>query len=139
MSAAITPNIVLFDGVCNLCHSFVQFIIRYDTRGHFRFTSLQSATGQALLAAAGYPSLASFTAPDSVVLLQGGQLYTHSAAILHITEQLGGIWRLARLGWLLPQTWRDALYRYTAQHRYQWFGRQASCLLPTDALQTRFL
>jgi predicted DCC family thiol-disulfide oxidoreductase YuxK len=129
---------ILFDGVCNLCNGFVQFVIRHDPRGHFRFAALQSELGQALLAAHGQPAgLAG--GPESVVLLAGGQLYSHSTAVLRIAGQLGGVWRLAAVGWLLPVRWRDALYRYVARHRYQWFGRQESCWLPTPELRARFL
>lgn len=134
------PATILFDGVCNLCNGFVQFVIRHDAPGHFHFAALQSAAGQALLAAHGQQGLASGAAdPDSVVLVEGGRVYTHSAAVLRIAGHLGGMWRVAAVGWLLPRTWRDALYRYVARHRYRWFGRQESCLLPTPALRGRFL
>jgi predicted DCC family thiol-disulfide oxidoreductase YuxK len=131
---------ILFDGVCNLCNGFVQFVIRHDARGRFRFAALQSEVGQALLAAHGQPTTAALLAsPDSVVLLEGGQLYSHSAAVLRIARQLDGPWRLAAVGGLLPQRWRDAAYRFVARHRYRWFGRQESCLLPTPELRARFL
>jgi predicted DCC family thiol-disulfide oxidoreductase YuxK len=134
------PATILFDGVCNLCNGFVQFVIRHDSPGRFHFAALQSAAGQALLAAHGQPNLAASAAdPDSVVLVDGGHVYTHSTAVLRIAKHLGGIWQLAAVGWLLPRAWRDALYRYVAQHRYRWFGRQESCLLPTPALRGRFL
>lgn len=128
---------ILFDGVCNLCNGFVQFVIRHDPRGHYRFAALQSELGRALLAAHGQVAPAS--GPESVVLLEGGRFYSHSAAVLRIAGQLGGVWRLAAVGWLLPARWRDALYRYVARHRYQWFGRQESCWLPTPELRARFL
>ena len=131
---------ILFDGVCNLCHGFVQFIIRHDPAGQFQFAALQSEAGQALLAAHGQPlSAAALADPDSVVLVAGNRLYAHSSAVLHIAGRLGGVWRLAAVGWLLPRSWRDALYRYVARHRYRWFGRQESCLLPTPELRSRFL
>ncbi len=134
------PATILFDGVCNLCNGFVQFVIRHDASGYFRFAALQSATGQALLAAHGQQGLAATAAdPDSVVLVEDGRVYTHSTAVLRIAGHLGGRWRLASVGWLLPRTWRDALYQYVARHRYRWFGRQESCLLPTPALRGRFL
>ncbi|MFD1873351.1 thiol-disulfide oxidoreductase DCC family protein [Hymenobacter bucti] len=134
------PATILFDGVCNLCHGFVQFIIRHDATGQFHFAALQSDVGQALLATHGQPHLAAPAAdPDSVVLVEGGHVYTHSTAVLRIAGRLGGIWRAAAVGYLLPRAWRDALYRYVARHRYRWFGRQESCLLPTPALRARFL
>lgn len=137
--SASAPATILFDGVCNLCNGFVQFVIRHDPQGRFHFAALQSARAQALLAAQGLPGPAAGADPESVVLVVGGRVYTHSAAVLRIAGQLGGIWRLAAVGWLLPQAWRDALYRYVARHRYQWFGRQQSCMLPTPALRGRFL
>jgi predicted DCC family thiol-disulfide oxidoreductase YuxK len=134
------PITILFDGVCNLCNGFVQFVIRHDTAGRFRFAALQSAAGQALLAAAGRPELAATAAdPDSVLVVEEGRVYTHSTAVLRIAGHLGGAWHAAAVGWLLPRAWRDALYRYVARHRYRWFGRQESCLLPTPALRARFL
>ncbi|QKG56019.1 thiol-disulfide oxidoreductase DCC family protein [Hymenobacter sp. BRD128] len=139
--AASASATILFDGVCTLCNGFVQFVIRHDARGYFRFAALQSELGQALLAAHGQPATAAQVAsPDSVILLEGGQLYAHSAAVLRIARQLGGPWRLAAAvgGWL-PRRGRDAAYRFVARHRYRWFGRQESCLLPTPALRARFL
>jgi len=133
------PAVVLFDGVCNLCDGLVQFIIRHDRAGRFRFAALQSAAGQALLAAHGLPPLAAGHDPNSVLLVSGGQVYSHSVAVLRIARELGWPWRLAAVGSLVPRIWRDALYRYVARHRYRWFGRQESCMLPTPELQSRFL
>jgi len=133
-------DIILFDGVCNLCNGFVQFVIRQDPAGRFRFAALQSPAAQALLAAQGLaPTALPAPDPDSVLLLSGGRLYSHSTAVLRVAHGLGGAWRLAAVGWVLPRPWRDALYRFVARHRYQWFGRQESCMLPSPALRTRFL
>ncbi|MGI4835263.1 MAG: thiol-disulfide oxidoreductase DCC family protein [Janthinobacterium lividum] len=137
--AAQAPPILLFDGVCNLCHGVVQFIIRHDPRGQFRFVALQSVAGQALLAAHGLAPTTALNDPDSVVLLQAGRAYQRSAAVLQVARQLGWPWRLLAAGAVLPLGWRDALYGYVARHRYRWFGRQQACLLPTPALRARFL
>ncbi len=128
---------ILFDGVCNLCNGFVQFVIRHDAAGRFRFAALQSEAGRALLAAHGAtPATAD---PESVLLVSGGRLYSHSGAVLRIAQGLGWPWRLAAVGWVLPRAGRDALYRFVARNRYRWFGRQDSCMLPTPALKARFL
>lgn len=130
---------MLFDGVCNLCNGFVQFVIRHDAAARFRFAALQSEAGQALLLAAGHALPTGPTGPDSVLLVVGGRVYSHSAAVLRIAGLLGGFWRVAAVGWLVPRPWRDAAYRFVARHRYRWFGRQDSCWLPTPALRARFL
>ncbi len=104
--------------------------------GHFRFTSLQSETGQQLLAHYG-TTVAS--TPETVVLVEQGQLYTHSTAVLRILRGLGGAWQLFYVGLILPRALRDALYRFVARHRYRWFGQQEACMLPTPELVERFL
>lgn len=133
------PAIILFDGVCNLCNGFVQFVIQRDAEGRFQFAALQSTAGQAVLAAHGMDAATVAAEPESVLLQHGGQLYSHSDAVLRIAQELGGPWRLLLLGRLLPRAWRDAAYRFVARHRYRWFGRQESCWLPTPALKARFL
>ena len=132
-------DIILFDGVCNLCNGFVQFVIQHDAAGRFRFAALQSAAGQAVLATHGLDAAAVAAAPDSVLLQHGERLYSHSEAVLRIAQGLGWPWRALLLGWLLPRPWRDAAYRFVARHRYRWFGRQESCWLPTPELKARFL
>ncbi|MBC6696498.1 thiol-disulfide oxidoreductase DCC family protein [Hymenobacter puniceus] len=133
----VSSTIVLFDGVCNLCNGFVQFVIEHDAAGQFQFAALQSAAGQALLREYHLPAPAE---PDSVVLLADGQAYTHSAAALGILARLNGWWAvLARVGRWFPRPLRDAVYRLIARYRYRWFGRQEACWLPTPELKARFL
>ncbi len=134
-----TPATILFDGVCNLCNGFVQFVIRQDPAGRFRFAALQSAAGQAVLKAHGLDAATLAAEPDSVLLELDGHLYSHSDAVLRIARALGGPWRLLLAGYVLPRAWRDAAYRFVARHRYRWFGRQQSCMLPTPGLRARFL
>lgn len=134
-AAAANQAVILFDGVCNLCNGFVQFVIRYDRREHFRLAALQSAAGRRALHhihAANYRL-------DSVVLIENGKIYLRSTAALKILRRLGGLWPLAYAAILLPAFLRDAIYVVVAKNRYRWFGRQESCLVPTPALQRRFL
>ena len=128
---------ILFDGVCNLCNGFVQFVIERDPAAQFQFAALQSAAGQQLLAAHGLPAP---TTPDSVVLLEQGRARTQSDAALGVLRRLGGGWGLAAAAvQVLPRAVRDAAYRLVARNRYRWFGRQDSCWLPTPELKARFL
>lgn len=134
---ATSSATILFDGVCNLCNGFVQFVIRRDTAGHFRFASLQSAAGQALLAE--HHLTLGPVGPETVMLVQNGRVFTHSTAVLHIARQLGGGWALLYAFVVVPRFLRDAAYRFVARHRYQWFGQSEACMLPTPELRQRFL
>ena len=129
------PATVLFDGVCDLCNASVLFVIDRDPRGHFRFAPLQEAAAQALLRARG----AELPPLSSVVLVEGGRVYTRSTAALRIARRLTGGWRLLYVCLLVPRPIRDAVYDWVARNRYRWFGREEACRVPTPALRRRFL
>jgi predicted DCC family thiol-disulfide oxidoreductase YuxK len=127
--------IVLFDGVCNLCSGSVQFLLRRDPGGRFRFASLQSQVGEELLAKLGIDR----RVVDSVILVEGDRWYKESDAALGIARQLPGAWKLLTAFRLIPRPLRDAAYRLIARNRYRWFGRTEACWLPTPELRERFL
>lgn len=127
--------IVLFDGVCNLCNSSVQFIIARDTKAYFRFASLQSELGKSLLST----HQLSPTSIDTIVLVKKEKVYVRSAAALEIAQHLDGAWRWLSVFRVLPLPLRDALYNFVARNRYRWFGKEESCWLPTPDLRERFL
>ena len=127
-------SIVLFDGVCNFCNGAVNFIIRHDRDGRFKFAPLQSETGERLKREYSIPP-----DTDSLVLVEGGKAYTHSTGALKIAKGLGGIWQLAYVFMLLPEPVRDWFYKTFAKNRYKWFGRKDVCMVPTPEIRGRFL
>lgn len=128
-------HVILFDGVCHLCQGAVKFIIKHDPAGRFRFASLQSQAGSRLLQAAG----AHEKSLDSVVLIENGTYYIRSAAALRIARGLRSPWPLLYALIVVPKGLRDAVYRFIAKHRYRWFGKDETCLVPTRELRERFL
>jgi predicted DCC family thiol-disulfide oxidoreductase YuxK len=132
---ATANPIVLFDGVCNLCNGSVQFIIRHDRQGRFRFASLQSSVGQDLLARFGMDP----GRLDSVILVEGDRWYKESDAALRIARGMSGGWKALTVFRVIPRPIRDAVYRLIARNRYRWFGEQETCWLPTPELRGRFL
>jgi predicted DCC family thiol-disulfide oxidoreductase YuxK len=124
-------KVVLFDGVCNLCNGAVRFIIARDPGARFRFASLQSDVGRRLLKDDG--------PPETIVLLEKGKIYSKSSAVLRIAWGLRFPWPLLYAFIVVPRPLRDLVYDWVARHRYRWFGKQETCLLPTPALRNRFL
>jgi predicted DCC family thiol-disulfide oxidoreductase YuxK len=127
--------IVLFDGVCNLCNGAVQFILRRDPAGRFRFASLQSPAGEALQTRLGIDP----KALDSIVLVEGERWYRESDAALRIASRMSGAWKALGVLRVIPRPLRDPVYRWVARNRYRWFGKQETCWLPTPELRGRFL
>ena len=135
MTQSGNKKIVLFDGVCNLCSSSVQFIIKRDKKNQFLFGSLQGKTGQHYLEKFGL-STNNF---HSFMLIEDGRLYTRSAAALRMLKHLGGGWSLLYGLMIIPAFIRDAVYNLLANNRYKWFGKKAECWVPTPAIKDKFL
>jgi len=127
--------VVLFDGVCNLCNGSIQFIVRRDPNGYFRFASLQSEYGRALLREHGLDEADLF----SVILVEDGKAYARSDAALRIARRLAGGWKAAGALRVVPRALRDRVYDLVARNRYRWFGRRDTCMIPTPELRERFL
>src|SRR5689334_7026501 len=100
-------SVVLFDGVCNVCNSAVNFIIDRDRQGRFRFASLQSEAGRRLCKEYGIPMEL-----DSIALIEGDRAYVESAAVLRIAKGLDGLWPILFSLVVLPRALRDRAYRY---------------------------
>jgi predicted DCC family thiol-disulfide oxidoreductase YuxK len=131
----VREPIILFDGVCNLCAWAVRFIIERDPKGYFHFASLQSDLGKSLLAKHEIDPANT----DSFVLVENGIAYMESAAALRVARKLTLPWPLFFAGIILPPFVRDSIYRFIARHRYRWFGKQDSCMIPTPELRSRFV
>ncbi len=127
--------ILLFDGVCNLCNGFVQFVIKRDPKGKFLFAALQSEVGQALLQQANMPT----EELSTVVLYENRKFYTHSSVPLLVVRKFGGAWPLLYGLVIVPKFIRDRIYNWIARNRYRWFGKRESCMIPTPELKSRFL
>ncbi len=128
-------NILLFDGICNLCNRMVRFIIKRDSKEKFKFASLQSEAGRQWLERFNL----SENELESFVLIQGDKYYKKSTAALRTLRELGGIWKLLYVFIWLPRPLRDILYDVVAKSRYKIFGKRDTCMIPTPDLQSRFL
>lgn len=129
------PEIVLFDGVCNLCNASVQYIMKRERKPTWKFASLQSETGKALLKKYGLEN----RGIDSIVLITEGKAYTKSGAVLRLTKRMKGLYPLLFGFILVPPFVRDAVYDWIARDRYKWYGKQDSCMIPSPELKARFV
>lgn len=132
--------VIVFDGVCVLCNGWVDFLLRHDRVGRYRFAAMQSDAGRALLAAHGLDP----DDPASFLLIEHDadarpRVSTNTDAIRRVLAGLGGLWRLAHAIALLPRPLRDPVYRWLARNRYRWFGRHEACSVPTPEHRQRFL
>ena len=128
-------SIIFFDGVCNLCNSSVNFIIKHDKKKQFLFASLQSDAAKEILLQYNSKKINL----DSIVLLDNGKLFEKSTAALRISKHLNNGLFLLYIFIIIPTFIRDYLYNYIAKNRYKWYGKKDSCMIPTKDLKSRFL
>jgi predicted DCC family thiol-disulfide oxidoreductase YuxK len=125
---------VFFDGVCILCNTFVEILLRIDSKKILRFASLQGETAKAL---------GDFPLESLIVVEHFGspnqKIFRASQAVFRIFNSLGGFWRIAGIFSVLPGWATDWLYFLIARNRYKLFGQRASCRIPSIEEQERFL
>ncbi|WP_417370803.1 thiol-disulfide oxidoreductase DCC family protein [Gelidibacter japonicus] len=138
MSIDLEKNkqLILFDGVCNLCDASVQYVIKHDINDLFRYTTLQGEVGQAIIKKYGVDT----DKMDSILLYspENGISYKSTAA-LKIASKLGFPRHLMVVFLIVPAFIRNWVYDFIAQNRYKWYGKKEECMIPTKELKSKFL
>jgi predicted DCC family thiol-disulfide oxidoreductase YuxK len=127
--------VILFDGVCNFCNGAINFVLKQDKKGVFRFAPLQSEAGRRLLQQYNLPT----EEFESFVLIDQGKVYKKSNAALRVMNKLPWYWKESQIFRLIPTIFRDAIYDFIARNRYKWFGKKDQCMVPTPEMRSRFL
>lgn len=139
--------VILFDGVCNFCKTWVDLLLRIDVNQRFKFAPLQSDVGQRLLTAVGKEaddiSSVVLIVPQpknnaDVMLLKS---YDKSACVLKVVEELGPVaWVAAATAErLVPRRLRDSIYDTVAENRYNLMGKRDECRCGDPTYADRFL
>ena len=127
-------NIILFDGVCNLCNNFVPFLIKYDKNNIFRFAAMQTKAGERIMQE--YHIL---NDRKSIILIKKGTVFYKSDAVIEIAKQITGWPSILKYGFLFPKFLRDGIYDLIAKNRYFLFGKKDTCSTPSEKDSKRFI
>jgi predicted DCC family thiol-disulfide oxidoreductase YuxK len=127
--------IVLFDSLCNFRCAAVDFIIAHDRRERIHFCPLQSEAVHQLFEK-GQPYQGNTCA---IVFIENGRSCSGSTAWFLIAKYLDRWWPLLYLLLAVPRPIRDLVYNLIANNRYKWFGKRATCRVPTEKTRRRFL
>jgi predicted DCC family thiol-disulfide oxidoreductase YuxK len=128
-------DIILFDGVCNLCNNAVDFVINRDKKDKFRFAALQDPSAKTILK--DYDINKNYL--DSIILIRGDDVFYKSKAALEIARNLNGVWPSLYIFTIVPSFIRDPIYNWIAKNRYTWFGKKNTCRIPTPQEKAKFL
>lgn len=129
-------KLILFDGVCNLCNTSVQYIIKHDKKDVFKFTPIQSEVGQELIK----NHHLEINKTDSIILYSEKKGISYkSSAVLKIAMMLGFPIFVLGVFWIVPPFIRNWVYDYIAKNRYKWYGKRENCMMPTPELRKKFI
>lgn len=137
MNSANDNPVVFFDGECNLCNGFVQFVIKHDSHCQFKFASLQSEHAKDIPQLPG--KVGNVEGLSTVIIKHRGAYYSKSNAVLLIAKLLGFPYSLLNVFIVLPKPIIDSIYDWVSANRYKWFGKIEACTVPTPELKSRFL
>jgi predicted DCC family thiol-disulfide oxidoreductase YuxK len=76
---------------------------------------------------------------NSLVLIEGGEIFFRSTAALKISRNLSGLWPIFYGLIILPVGFRDWIYDWIGKNRYRWFGKKNTCRLPTPEERAKFI
>tara|TARA_R110002111_G_scaffold262631_1_gene339644 strand:+ start:4127 stop:4549 length:423 start_codon:yes stop_codon:yes gene_type:complete len=130
-------QLILFDGVCNLCNSSVLYVIKRDKNDKFLFAPLQSIVGEEIISQFNIDT----EKTDSILLYnpQSNLIKYKSSAALHIAKHLGFPSNLMVAFFIVPTFIRNWVYNYVANNRYKWYGKKETCMIPTPELKSKFI
>jgi predicted DCC family thiol-disulfide oxidoreductase YuxK len=129
-------QLILFDGVCNLCNSTINYVIKCDKNNVFMFATLQSDVGKEIIKQF---NLDTSTIDSSLLYSKENGLKVKSSAALIIASKLGFPRNLLVVFYIVPPFIRNWVYDYIAKNRYKWFGKKEQCMIPTPELKSKFL
>lgn len=129
-------KLILFDGVCNLCDSSVQYVIKHDKKNMFLFAALQSDIGKQIIKKFNIDTKKT----DSILLYTPNKSIEYkSTAALKIAYYLGFPQNVISIFLIIPTFIRNAVYDFIAKNRYKWYGKKEACMIPTPELKEKFL
>jgi len=128
-------KIILFDGVCNFCSFWVNFVIKRDKKDIFRFAALQSEKAMELTSSFNID----ISEPDTFILITDDKFFIKSTAALLVCRELNSVVRILYPFIFLPKFLRNFIYDLIANNRYKLFGKRESCRVPTEADRLKFL
>jgi len=99
-------TIILFNTTSNLHNKLLQFIEKKESENHLTFVPFDFKNGKVLNQKLNLTK----TELSFIILLENGQYYTQSTAILKLTRYLRGGWFIVTIFLILPKVVRDNIF-----------------------------
>ena len=129
-------KIIFYDGLCNFCDGFINFIIKNESNGaKLFFASLDSKiAGEKLI-----NEHKSIGGQYIVFFVNNSEKHIKSKAVFEIFKHLKFPYNILSFLSILPVFITDYFYILFAKYRYQIFGYKKECIIPTKEIREKFL
>lgn len=119
-----SKTVIYYDGVCFVCSSAMNTLIKMDRDNILYFSPLQSKFAKSTIDKKYLETM------DTVIVSRDEKIYTKSNAAFVILEELKNPLRYSF--YLVPSFFADFVYDFVAKRRYSWFGKKEECIFPID-------
>ena len=116
--------VIYYDGICFVCSSAMNTLIKMDRNNILYFSPLQSKFAKSTIDKKYLETM------DTVIVRRDEKVYTKSNAAFVILEELKNPLRYSF--YLVPSFFADFVYDFVAKRRYSWFGKKEECIFPID-------
>ena len=116
--------VIYYDGICFVCSSAMNTLIKMDRHNVLYFSPLQSKFAKSTIDKKYLETM------DTVIVKRDKKFYTKSNAAFVILEELKNPLRYSF--YLVPSVFADFVYDFVAKRRYSWFGKKEECIFPID-------
>jgi len=117
-----SKTVIYYDGVCFVCSSAMNTLIKMDRDNILYFSPLQSKFAKSTIDKKYLEKM------DTVIVKRDDKVYTKSNAAFVILEELKNPLRYSF--YLVPSFFADFVYDFVAKRRYSWFGKKEECIFP---------
>ena len=128
----VEDSLLMYDGVCNLCNGFVNWVADHDSEKNVKFAAQQQHMD--MLERIGAP-----TDLSTLILVEGDEFYLYSSAALRTMALMDQPYRSLSAAYIIPEVIRDYVYKIVARNRYWIFGKSEKCRAPSADFRSRFL
>tara|TARA_B100000085_G_scaffold13844_1_gene11854 strand:- start:733 stop:1119 length:387 start_codon:yes stop_codon:yes gene_type:complete len=116
--------VIYYDGICFVCSSAIDALIKMDKNNILYFSPLQSNYAKSSINKEFLKEM------DSVIVIKNEKIFSKSYAAFVVLRELRS--PLRYLFYLVPTFFADFIYSLIAKRRYSWFGKKEECIFPID-------
>ncbi len=116
--------VIYYDGICFVCSSVIDALIKMDKNNILYFSPLQSDYAKSSINKKFLKEM------DSVIVRKNEKIFSKSNAAFVVLRELRS--PLRYLFYLVPTFFADFIYDFIAKRRYSWFGKKEECIFPID-------